>query len=274
MQRRHQRRDRRRIAVRLVDQRRTPGPRQPRQQRRHAEVAREDRRRPRRRQAVAHGRGEVVRAPQRRRPGHRDARDREAVDRVEAVEGERIAGVGGGVGPDEQRHAMPARRQRVTRRHRLQAVRALERQPDVRQVQQVHGSYWPVGGGAGGGVGDRRRRVEGVPREDVAVDELGQAARDGHERMVRVVGQRQPLPIHQPAAELRHQAEVPPGPQDEQRHHRHPDARGPRVARQPPRRSAIGHSPARPTRKTAERPTKRRCPKAPATVHDSTLPAT
>ena len=104
---------------------------------------------------MAHGRGEVVGAPQRRRPGDRDARDREAVDRVEAVEGERIAGVGGGVGPDEQRHAMPARRQRVTCRHRLQAVRALEGQPDVRQVQQVHGGYCGVvgAGEAGAAIG-------------------------------------------------------------------------------------------------------------------------
>ena len=51
--------------------------------------------------------------------------------------------------------------------------------------------------------------------------------------MVRVVGQRQPLPIDQPAAELRHQAEVPPRAQDEQRDHRHPHARRPAVAARP-----------------------------------------
>ena len=148
VQRRHQRRHRRRVAVRLVDQRRTPGPRQPRQQRRDAEVAREDHVGPRRRQAAARrrrrGSARGAAAPV-RRPATR-AMVKPSIG-VEAVERQRIARLGARCPAAPAASRVPARGQRVTRRDRLHAVGALERQPDVGEVEQVHGA-----------LGRRRRR--------------------------------------------------------------------------------------------------------------------
>ncbi len=84
----------------------------------------------------------------------------EAVDRLEAVEGQRLARLGRRVGAHQQGHAMPARGERMARRDGLHAVGALERQPDVGEIQQIHGGAQDRGGvgGVPDGVPDGVRR--------------------------------------------------------------------------------------------------------------------
>ena len=60
-------------------------------------------------------------------------------DRRQPVERERIPRRRVRVGPHDQRHVVPARRQRMARLHRLDAVGALQREADVGEVQDAHG---------------------------------------------------------------------------------------------------------------------------------------
>ena len=49
-----------------------------------------------------------------------------------------------GIGPHHQSHLMPAHRQRMTRLHGLDAIGALERKPDIGEVEDAHRSAPPV----------------------------------------------------------------------------------------------------------------------------------
>ena len=125
---------RRREAVRLVDHRRPRGGRQAGEQAGDGEVSREEDVSARAAERPPHAVRHVGGPPRGQRGRHPHALDRERADRCEPVVGQRVPRRRGAVGADHQVHLVAPARQRVAGLHRLHAVGAIERKPDVGEV--------------------------------------------------------------------------------------------------------------------------------------------
>ena len=107
---------------------------------------------------------------------------------------------------------MPAHRQRMTRLHRLDAVGALERKPDIGEVEDAHAQRrpWRSWLMAFRAVGSGRTSPDG----EVTVGDLRRHARQRDKSIVGVASQLQPLAVHHSGAEQRHHRHVPPDRED------------------------------------------------------------
>ena len=139
---RHRAADRWRIAVGFVDERWPQAARKPQQHGGDAKVTRDDRIEPACRDEPD-GASDIARAPHRTGQG-RTHFEVQTYLTLAAVEHKCVAGGPVRVRTDRKRNLVSPFRERVARLEGLDAVRALQRKPDVGQIQDAHGRSAPL----------------------------------------------------------------------------------------------------------------------------------